>query len=327
MNFLQSHIFFFFFILLLSHGLAFADFPLKFTPEQKAEAVQMLNNGRTVAEVARKFGASVASVRNWRHAARRQRTNGQAAPQRQQRSSHFTPAEIPKIFEMIENRENPSSFQEVAIVLSATAAEIFILVRDERERTGEASQLRRGLKFTSEEKSEAVEKVFRGQTVEEVAEEYNTHPNNVTIWTRIEEEKRRPQGQTTQGQGQTTQGQGQTTQGQTQTVAPQRRHLTQRENLEATQMLKDGIEEITTNTLSVIPDVLNDLKTTFEGYFHKGLTFSEEVREEFLTLLKEVREELSQASGGGINEEINSHIESIEKIIHLLSDPCADDLT
>ena len=297
MNFLQGHIFFFFF--LLSHELVFADF---FTPEQKAQAVRMVKDGNTAAYVARKFNVSVSSVRNWVHAAR-QGTNKQAVPQRRQRPSYLTPEGIAEVFEMIEDRDNPSSFKEVGVAFGTTAAEIFRLVRSERERTGEASHLRRGLTFSSEEKSKAVEEVFRGQDIEKVAERFKTHPINVTLWTDIEAKKRR-----------------------TQNVTPQEQHPTQEENSEVTQVLKEEIEGITMNPPSLIPEVLNDLKTRFEGYLHRGTIFSEKVREEFLTLLKEAEEELSldEKIRFEVKIEIISHIKDIKEII--LPDSCADPL-
>ncbi len=295
MNFLQGYILFFFFILLLSHELVFADF----TPEQKAEAVQMVNGGSTVADVARRFNASVQSVRNWVHAAR-QGTNEQTVPrQRQQRPSTLQHLTQNRISELLEKVEEGVAFEDLATEFNTTPGDIFRLIRSERERTGEASQLRRGLDFSLEEKSQAAEKLLQGQDLEEVAKEFNTHPINVTIWARIEEEKRRRRAQT-------------------QTVAPQKRHLAQREISE----VKDEIENITINPPSLIPEVLTDLKAKFEE-IHSEATFSEEVREEFLALLKEVEEELS--SDGRIDfEEIEPYISDIKKII--LSSSCPENL-
>ena len=165
-------------IILLSNGLTFANL----TPEQKAEAVRSVREGQSVAEVARELNTSQQNVRNWVRD-EEQRTGQQIVPPQQ----HFTPEQKAEAVQLARETQN---FSEVARKLNTSSKNVHNWVRAEEQRTGQQIVPQRQQQhFTPEQKAEAVRLVREGQTVAEVAREFNASRQNVHNWVRAEEQR------------------------------------------------------------------------------------------------------------------------------------------
>ena len=139
-------------------------------------------------------------------------------------------------------------------------------------------------RFTPEQKARAVQKVRDGQKPAQVAREMNTSRQNIHNWV----------------------------------AAAQKKHFTPEQKIEAIQILKEEIEDITMNLPNFIPDVLSDLKNLFKRYLYNEVILLEE-KKELLTLLEEVKQELSSDERIDLKTrtEIDNHMKDINYLFSL----------
>ena len=146
----------------------------RFTPEQKAEAIQLAGETQDFAEVARRFNTTPDNVRKWVRDDDQRTTNIQLYRQRQ----YFTPKQKAEAVQLARETQN---YAEVARKLNTSSKNVHNWVRAEEQRTGQQI-VPQQQRFTPEQKAEAVRSVREGQSVAEVARELNTSQQNVRNW-------------------------------------------------------------------------------------------------------------------------------------------------
>ena len=219
-----------------------------FTPKQKAEAVQLVREGQSAAEVARKLNTNRKNVERWVRA-EEQRTGQQIV------QPHFTPKQKAEAIRLARETQN---FAEVARKLNINRKNVERWVRAEEQRTGQQI-VTPPQHFTPEQKAEAVRLVREGQTVAEVAREFNASRQNVERWVRAEEQRT--------GQ---------------QIVTQRQQHFTPEEKAEAVRLVREGqsvaevARELNTSQQNVRNWVqrINDIIEKLEEY-----GFSNEIQE------------------------------------------------
>ena len=136
-----------FFIILSNNSLIFAS---RFTPKQKAEAVQMVRDGQTFASVGMKVNTSPRNVNSWVRA-EEERTGEQIAPKQSQQQ--FTPEQKEEAVQMVRDGQIPS---DVAREMNISRQNIHNWVQAKKQRTREQVVLQKE-HFTPKEKAEAIQ--------------------------------------------------------------------------------------------------------------------------------------------------------------------------
>ena len=185
-----------------------------FTPEQKAEAIRLVREGKNVSEVAREINTSLENVRSWIRA-EEQRTGQQIVPLQQQQ--HFTPEQKAEAIRLVREGKN---FSDVAREINTSPENVRNWIRAEEQRTGQQivplQRRQQRQDFTSEQKAEAIRLVKEGKNVSDVAREINTSPDNVRSWIRAEEQRTGQQ------------------------IVPLRQHFTPEQKAEAIRLVREG---------------------------------------------------------------------------------------
>ena len=150
------------------------------TLEQKREAIRLIGEGRSFADVARELNISSSSVSGWIRA-EEQRTGQNISPQKH----CFTLEQKREAIRLVgEGR----SFADVARELNTTSVSVRDWVRAEEQRTGRQIAPRTH-RITLEQKREAIRLVGEGRSFADVARELNISSSSVSYWVQAEEQR------------------------------------------------------------------------------------------------------------------------------------------
>ena len=152
------------------------------TPEQKLEAIELIREGQTFAEVARTMNTSQGSIHKWVRAEEERTGERIVAPRR-----HATSWQKLKAIELVREGQ---SFAKVARALNTNPENVRRWIRAEEERTGQQIAPRQHHQHPNpEQRAEAIRLVREGHSFAQAARAINTSPDNVLYWIRAEEER------------------------------------------------------------------------------------------------------------------------------------------